>query len=111
MPPRLDVVGIVVADMASSLAFYRELGFDLPSAADTEPHVEADLPGGLRITWDTVETIRSFDPSWTPPSGGSRMGLAFACDGPAEVDATFARIVATGYDGHLEPWDAFWGMR
>jgi catechol 2,3-dioxygenase-like lactoylglutathione lyase family enzyme len=111
MPPRLDVVGIVVADMARSLAFYRELGFDLPAAADTEPHVEADLPGGLRITWDTVETIRSFDPSWTAPSGGSRMGLAFACDDPAEVDSTFARLVAAGYDGHLEPWDAFWGMR
>lgn len=111
MTIRLDVVGIVVADMARSLAFYRQLGFDLPSSADTEPHVEVGLPGGLRIAWDTVETIRSFDPSWTPPSGGARIGLAFACDSPADVDATYARLVAAGYEGHLEPWDAFWGMR
>jgi uncharacterized glyoxalase superfamily protein PhnB len=27
------------------------------------------------------------------------------------VDATYARLVAAGYEGHLEPWDAFWGMR
>lgn len=111
MTTRLDVVGIVVADMARSLAFYRELGLDLPASADSEPHVEAGLPGGIRIAWDTVETIRSFDPSWTPPSGGSRIALGFACDNPADVDATFARLAAAGYEGHLEPWDAFWGMR
>ena len=23
----------------------------------------------------------------------------------------FAELVAAGYDGHLEPWDAFWGQR
>ena len=111
MSPRFDLVGLVVADMAHSLAFYRMLGFDLPESADAEPHVEATLPGGLRIAWDTVETIRSFDPDWTPPSGGSRISLAFLCDGPADVDASYERLVAAGYEGHLPPWDAFWGQR
>lgn len=111
MTARFDLVGIVVADMARSLAFYRELGFDLPASADGEPHVEASLPGGLRVAWDTIETVRSFDPSWQPASGGSRMSLAFACDGPADVDATYARLTAAGHEGHLAPWDAFWGMR
>jgi catechol 2,3-dioxygenase-like lactoylglutathione lyase family enzyme len=111
MTVRLDVVGVVVADMARSLAFYRRLGIDLPSDADSEPHVEAHLPGGLRIMWDTTEVIRSFDPGWTPPSGGPGVGLAFACDSPAEVDSTFGDLVAAGHDGHLEPWDAFWGQR
>lgn len=111
MTARFDLVGIVVADIARSLAFYRELGFDLPASSDGEPHVEASLPGGLRIAWDTIETVRSFDPSWQPASGGSRMSLAFACDGPADVDATYARLTAAGHEGHLAPWDAFWGMR
>jgi catechol 2,3-dioxygenase-like lactoylglutathione lyase family enzyme len=111
MTTRLEVIGIVVAEMARSLAFYRQLGFDLPASADAEPHVEAGLPRGMKIAWDTIETIRSFDPSWMPPSGGSRVGLSFACDDPADVDATYARLVASGYEGHLEPWDAFWGMR
>ena len=111
MQPRLDMIGIVVEDMARSLAFYRRLGLDVPPEADGQPHVETSLPGGLRLAWDTVETIHSFDPGWTPPSGGHRMGLAFACDDPAEVDATYARLVAAGHEGHLDPWDAFWGMR
>jgi uncharacterized glyoxalase superfamily protein PhnB len=60
---------------------------------------------------DTEDTIRSFDPDWTPPGAGGRAALAFACDSPADVDATYAALTDAGYDGHLAPWDAFWGMR
>jgi catechol 2,3-dioxygenase-like lactoylglutathione lyase family enzyme len=111
MPPKLDLVGIVVQDMARTLAFYRQLGLEIPADADGEPHVEATLPNGLRVAWDTVETIRSFDPDWMPASGGSRIGLAFLCDSPAEVDSVYAMLTGLGYEGHKEPWDAFWGQR
>jgi catechol 2,3-dioxygenase-like lactoylglutathione lyase family enzyme len=111
MSARFDVVGVVVADMARSLGFYRRLGFDVPAGSDSEPHVEATLPGGLRVAWDTADTIRSFTPDWTPGTGSSRIGLAFACDDAAEVNATYADLVEAGYHGHLEPWDAFWGQR
>jgi catechol 2,3-dioxygenase-like lactoylglutathione lyase family enzyme len=111
MTARFDLIGLVVENLARSLAFYRKLGFDLPPDADTEPHVEATLPGGLRIAWDTVETVRSFDPGWTAPSGGHRVALAFACDSAADVDATYRALVDAGHDGHKEPWDAFWGQR
>jgi catechol 2,3-dioxygenase-like lactoylglutathione lyase family enzyme len=112
MTAHFDLIGIVVDDMPRALAFYRRLGFDLPADADKEPHVEASLPGGLRIAWDTSDTIRSFDDSWTPPSGGGhRLGLAFRCDDAADVDAVYADLTGAGYEGRLEPWDAFWGMR
>jgi uncharacterized glyoxalase superfamily protein PhnB len=97
--------------MARSLAFYRRLGLDIPDKADGEQHVEVELPGGLKLAFDTVETIRSFDASWSPASGGPRMSLAFRCQTPAEVDKLYGELVAAGYAGHLEPWDAFWGMR
>jgi uncharacterized glyoxalase superfamily protein PhnB len=61
--------------------------------------------------FDTIETIHSFDPGWTAPTGGHRVGLAFACDDPRDVDAVFAELVAAGHAVHLEPWDAFWGQR
>ncbi|MFF9915744.1 VOC family protein [Streptomyces sp. NPDC013457] len=109
--PRLDVIGLVVSDMAASLAFYRRLGLDIPADADTAPHVEAALPGGMRIAWDTEEVIASFDAGWTRPEGGDRMGLAFLCGSPGEVDATYESLVAAGYRGHLKPWDAVWGQR
>lgn len=111
MTTRIALVELVVADMAASLAFYRRLGIDVPADADAQPHVDAELPGGMRIAWDTVETIRSFDPDWTPPQGGHRMALAFACDDPADVDRTHAELVGAGYRSHKDPWDAFWGMR
>jgi catechol 2,3-dioxygenase-like lactoylglutathione lyase family enzyme len=111
MAATLGVIEVVVQDMARSLAFYRRLGLEIPDGADGEQHVEAALPGGLKLAFDTVETIRSFDPSWTPATGSPRMGLAFACDSPAEVDKVYGELVAAGYEGHKEPWDAFWGMR
>jgi catechol 2,3-dioxygenase-like lactoylglutathione lyase family enzyme len=111
MTPRLDMIGLVVADMPRSLAFYRELGLEFPDDADTQQHVEATLASGLRLAWDTVGTIRSFYPEWETPSGGSRVGLAFLCDSPADVDATYERLTARGYTGRKKPWDAFWGQR
>lgn len=104
-------VGLVVEDMARSLAFYRRLGMDIPPQADEQPHVEAGQPGGLRLLFDTVETIRSFEPDWTPPSGGNRMSLAFGVDTPGEVDRAYDELVSHGYEGHLAPWNAFWGQR
>ncbi|MFE0651191.1 VOC family protein [Streptomyces sp. NPDC059534] len=109
--PRLDLVGLVVSDMAASLAFYRRLGLDVPAGAESAPHVEAELPGGLRIAWDTEDVVRSFDPGWTRPTGGHRIELAFRCGAPAEVDAVYEELVAAGYRGHLKPWDAVWGQR
>lgn len=111
MSPNIATIGLVVSDMAESLAFYRRLGLDIPAGADQEPHVEAPLPGGLKLVWDAADTVRSFDPSWTSPQGGARMALAFQCDSPADVDKTYEELVDAGYEGHLQPWDAPWGMR
>ncbi|MEU0302488.1 VOC family protein [Streptomyces sp. NPDC006175] len=111
MTPRLDAISVVTADMAASLAFYRRLGLDIPAGAESAPHVEVALPGGQRLLWDTEDVIRSFDPGWTAPKGGERLGLAFLCDSPAEVDAVYAELTAAGYESGLEPWDAVWGQR
>lgn len=107
---RLDVIGIAVADMAKTLAFYRRLGLDIPLSADAEPHVEVGLPGGLRLAFDTEEVIRSFHPQWTPVRGG-RTALAFVLPDPAGVDALHAELVGAGYESAVAPFDAFWGQR
>ena len=111
MTPRIDAIEVVVADMATALAFYRRLGLDVPDAADSEAHVSVELAGGLHLLFDTQDTIRSFDPSWTPPSGGHGLALAFDCGDAAAVDATHDALVADGHRSHLAPWDAFWGQR
>ncbi|MGL5857949.1 MAG: VOC family protein [Angustibacter sp.] len=110
MSPRPAVIELVVADMAATLSFYRDVGLAIPAGADAEPHVEIEV-GGLLLAFDTEDTIRSFDPSWTPPTGGHRSAMAFACDDPSDVDVTYSRLTAAGHHGHLPPWDAFWGQR
>lgn len=107
----LDAVGVVVRDMAATLAFYRLVGLSFPDGAEDAPHAEAALPGGMRIMFDTEETVRSFHPSWTPPQGGGRVGLAVRVPRPADVDALYARITAAGHHGELPPFDAPWGQR
>ena len=107
----LAVVELVVGDMAASLAFYRRLGLAAPAGSETEEHVEVELAGGLKVAFDTVATIRSFDPHWAAPTGGHRIALASRCADAAQVDAVYAEVVGAGHTGHLAPFDAFWGQR
>ena len=109
MEETLDGVGVVVSDMGRALDFYRRLGLEFPAGSESEPHVEASV-AGIRFMLDTEETIRSFEPDWRRPDG-TTIGLAFACDSPADVDALYAELTSAGYAGHKEPWDAFWGQR
>lgn len=110
MAAQFDALGIVVSDIAASVAFYRHLG--LPFTDDAEGgHVETTLPGGTRLMLDTEEVIASFDPDFQPPTGPGRIGLAFLCDSPAEVDQLYEAMTGSGYAGERSPFDAFWGQR
>ena len=106
--PHLSAIGIVSKDLGVSIRFYRLLGIEFP-AADGD-HVEANLPGGLRIMLDAIELMKKLDPDWMEPKG-HRMGLAFECGSPAEVDASYAKVIAAGHASKTPPWDAFWGQR
>jgi catechol 2,3-dioxygenase-like lactoylglutathione lyase family enzyme len=110
MTPRFAAIGLVATDMARSIAFYRQLGLTFPDGAEEQPHAEAPLPGGLRLMLDSPETVQSFDPSFDPAKTGGP-GLAFECGSPSEVDEVYAAMVGAGWEGHLAPWDAFWGQR
>jgi uncharacterized glyoxalase superfamily protein PhnB len=105
--PQLDAIGIVSADLDRTRAFYRLLGVEVAEGAD---HVEATLANGIRLMFDTEGVMRSFRPDWSRMTGNS-VALAFQCASPAAVDETYARIVAAGFHGEKEPWDAFWGHR
>ncbi|MBK9031081.1 MAG: VOC family protein [Myxococcales bacterium] len=59
---------------------------------------------------DREALVRGFSDDWVEPRG-QRVGLALRCATPAEVDATFAAVVAAGFTGAKAPWDAFWGQR
>ena len=110
MAVKLDMIGIVAADVDASLAFYRTLGLDAPESCGGEPYVEITLPGGIRLSWNALSMVKEIDSDWEEPRG-QRVGLAYLCDSPAEVNERHGALVAAGYASHKAPWDAFWGQR
>ena len=111
MTSKLGFIGIVTRDMGASLAFYRALGISIDDDLDNAPHVEAELDDGTTLAWDTIETIRGFDPHYVPPTGGHHIALAFDNGDPADVDAAYIALTGLGHTGHVAPWDAHWGQR
>jgi uncharacterized glyoxalase superfamily protein PhnB len=105
--PHFDAIGIISADLDRSRAFYTLLGIEFPQE---DGHIEATMPNGTRLMLDGEDVIRSFRPDWTRETG-NQLALAFACASPADVDATYQRVVEAGFEGDKEPWDAFWGHR
>jgi catechol 2,3-dioxygenase-like lactoylglutathione lyase family enzyme len=104
----LEAIGITTSDLSASLRFYGLIGVAVPDP--DEDHVEAHVPGGLSLMWDTEELIRRIEPDLPSPVR-KRMVLAFRCADAADVDATYHRVVDAGFEGKNEPWDAFWGQR
>lgn len=72
--------------------------------------MNVETPGGYGVSFVLEAIVRKGIPDWQVPSG-QRVTLAFKCDAPAEVDATFAAVEAAGFPGRRAPWDAFWGQR
>jgi uncharacterized glyoxalase superfamily protein PhnB len=105
----LNAIGIAVTNLRRSLEFYRLLGLDFPDDL-ADGHVETTMANGTRLMFDTEEIIRTFLPEWAR-ANGNQVSLAFECASPAEVDAVYQRVVAAGFEGEKEPWDAFWGQR
>lgn len=107
-----DFIDIVTANLGRSLAFYRTLGIPIPEGLDDAPHVEVILPGGMKLAWDPVSTVKSFSPGFTLPSGEGRIGFACSATTPEEVDDAYAAIVEQyPASAGTPPWNAPWGQR
>jgi uncharacterized glyoxalase superfamily protein PhnB len=105
-----DMIGMTVKDMPAALKFYRLLGLEIPSGMESEDHVEVITPNGYRLAWDTVSMMKTIHPDWEEPAG-QRIGLAFKCASPAEVDELTRQLEQEGYTIYMQPWDALWGQR
>jgi catechol 2,3-dioxygenase-like lactoylglutathione lyase family enzyme len=109
--PTIFCVTSVVRDMARTLDFYRLLGLEIPPSEDGRGYVSVDPERVVRLAWTSEEIERPVDPTSRPPTGSGRLGLAFRCDSPDAVDATFRTLVEAGHRSVLEPVDARWGAR
>jgi len=86
---RMDNVGIVVEDLAATIAFFRELGLELEGQAT----IEGDWAGrvtGLRDMRVEIAMMRT-------PDGHSRLELSRFITPPAVADHRNAPVNALGY--------------
>ena len=95
----LSAITLVTSDMASSVAFYEVLGFEV-------------LYGGHDAAFTSFAIEGSFlnlqlDPMWVPPAAVWGRSIWWVAD----VDATYAAATAAGLSPEAPPADAPWGER
>jgi len=97
----------MVADLARSVAFYRRLGVEFPSDAETRTDIVVPIGGEhqLALTTSFASTI----PGYQPPDGPTGVVIEFFVDGDAAVDATFAELTGAGYPGRRAPFRTSFG--
>jgi uncharacterized glyoxalase superfamily protein PhnB len=109
--PVLDQLNFVVGDMDAMVAFYRRLGVEIPAPGPPwdQHHRSAAASAGLDVDFDS----EAFGKMWNrgQPSTGPRIVIGFRFADREAVDRTYADLLAEGYAGQQEPYDAFWGAR
>ena len=111
MDTNFAAINVVASDLARSIAFYRLLGLDFVIDADHPTHASAELPNGVHVMLDAQEAVMQFAPTWSPPTGSSRVAFAFDAPSAEAVDALHAALVNAGYESMRKPWSAEWGIR
>jgi predicted lactoylglutathione lyase len=102
MSLELSMVGLVVRDMATSLAFYRRLGIELPPEDDEKRFVMKRMESGVTMFWDRY-FVEKYDAEREEPGGGYRILLEFFLADNAAVDAKYAELTGYGYHGRKTP--------
>ena len=111
--PTLNSLNLIVGDMEASLAFYRELGVDVPEdvwrTASGGHHVEIDMPGGLGLDLDSEALAAEYNAGWGPAAPRCLVGFSVASRDA--VDERYSALTGAGYEGVQAPYDTFWGAR
>ena len=107
MSIKWDYVGVVSSDLHRSVEFYRLVGIPLPEPESD--HVEVAMENGMRFALDSLVLIKSISHYEEPV--GHRMGIGVNAGSAEGVNETYQQIVAAGFEGMTEPFDAFWGQR
>ena len=108
-------VNLVVSDMDAAITFYRLLGVDLDPSTDNWPpgtgsrHVHAHpQPGAADFDLDNEAMARLWGHEALEAGD---VVLGFVLPSSDAVDEKYRELIAAGYSGRREPYDAFFGAR
>ena len=102
MEIQLSMLILEVRDLSASIAFYREVGLDLPDPPPGRPVVIHRMGSGVSLLL-TTSFASTYDPTWTRPAGGYQQLLEFYLGEDAAVDQRWADLVAAGHPSRLPP--------
>jgi catechol 2,3-dioxygenase-like lactoylglutathione lyase family enzyme len=110
MKPKIGLITLGVADLARSLAFYRDgLGLPTENYDPEQDVVFFRLEGNqLLAIWPREELAKD---AQVAPEGSGFRGISLAHNEPSRegVDAVFAEAVASGATVLNAPHEVFWG--
>ena len=102
MEIQLSMLILEVRDLARSIAFYRDLGLDVPDPVPGRPVAIHRMGSGVSLLL-TTSFAATYDPAWTRPAGGYQKLIEFYVGEDAVVDQRWADLVAAGHPGRMPP--------
>ena len=112
--PVFAQVNIVARRFDETLRFYRLLGLEIPEPVNQPPgalHATANTSHGVAFEIDNDFFVRTYSAARRRGHDNAPVILGASLASRAEVDETYARLVAAGHIGRQPPYDAFWGAR
>jgi predicted lactoylglutathione lyase len=88
--------------LAASIAFYRDLGLDVPDPVPGVPVVSHRMGSGVTLLL-TTSFAATYDPAWTRPAGGYQQLIEFYVGEDTAVDQRWADLVAAGHPSRMPP--------
>ena len=115
MRAQIALITIFTDDMPAMLRFYRDvLGFQPQRAPDSDDpggYVEFKHDGVRFALCRRAVMAQAGLEGYTGPVAGHPFELAFPCESPGDVDASYAALVAKGATPVLGPADMPWNQR
>ena len=112
MKPQIDAIGYLTSDIVRMKDFFvKVLGFEI--IFEMEGNYVEFAQKGTRFALSHHEVMEKAtdDKSYLQPKSGQVLELMFRCDDVADVDQSYANIVAKGAKPVKEPADMPWGQR
>jgi catechol 2,3-dioxygenase-like lactoylglutathione lyase family enzyme len=116
MALELYMLGLIVKDMGTALAFYRQLGLAIPDESENKTHVEVKMGSGLTFFLDSQPS--RWDREFAGHTETEHMEAAdrypsileFYLKTQEAVIAKYAEMTGLGYRGYREPYVTSFGM-
>jgi catechol 2,3-dioxygenase-like lactoylglutathione lyase family enzyme len=105
---RVDGIAFVTGNVTRSLAFYRLLGFDVPSPPGSDSYATT-VRDGVRLSWTTPDGSSATARCRHRSGSRGELRLMLRCACPAEVDVLARTIRNAGYTIEEGPVDVPWG--